>query len=1444
MFIKKSQFTQERLNIKLSKNSFKSKKQSELKMIGKSESQNTEEKLTFAIDANADIILSNINLALINPESLGNKVLLTLQPATTEKLPIIITDDVNKKGPQTQETFESYSALRNYVFGNASADFNKMFSDVKFKGGCKEADIVASKHKDDYATITKEQILNELHEEYLKSGSTNETENSTKLNNETSKTEGKNNASDNTQKFDTTVYSEGIILGAHGLSRGILKDCFYKLSDNVYVLNPEGVKHRFPKSNISTLDDLVKAYKNNEMVYTESELKGRFFTKYPEHIDFMFKKNEDGTYSLDKEKLAIGNLPTSDIERLAELSDFDIQNQFYEKTRKANASKEMISGSEIKKNIEYYVELYKRSFKKVINTCDSDMLNKALEAVTSQLQISDNQNYNLSDICSKFDSLLNDYITGRNKSSVNVNGEIDEAVAQGGAQDCWLIAGVLALNNTPNGKQILKNSISVNQDGSVTVKFAGVNAEYTISYEEMKLYDNEASFSTKRIVSYSSGDNDLLAIELAVKKLKNDIDNGKVVLDVDAGSYEGNRANTLDGGYAQQLLYFLTGNTSITKTVDIPNNASDSTVKTTLSQGLTTSEVNAFLNAQTGSNSALTFSMYYSDKSAKCTDGSTFSVKLGDSGHTYAITNVDKNKKTVTFVDPSNSTKSYTMTWDEFAKMGIGMLSSTVINSSKVEVTSKSRNFDADTIIAQLYTNSESASDKATSQNDFTVKLFDADSDLYKVSLALIKNIYAGAEDLTKFQDILLQIAADSNFTPDNYVRALAEKLLSGEFEKEVDKQNQTKDMYASVVSGYLSSLNDDGAIDIGDFIQCLTKAGFSKDEMSPILDVFATTLYSVLLTQNKDLSQQDFTTMLYGGSLKASDINKVIKKTVGTQTGIALKEALSKEISNAVNSVMTSATAGAIASSIYSADILNIMDIINGKQDYDGHVTIDGKDYDMSAYAWNKLVEEKNSDPKAIYDSLKNTKPESETPDYNIETSNGNTIPTFINDSDDNGGTVSWVDNNGKQHKIEYKQSEKDDQTHYTIYGENATIEIKENEDGFGYIITIMDNNGNKTVKNIGNNLDIEQLICGYAIDTNYDGYNEDGLNANGYNRYGFNADGIHEKTGKNYDENDLDADGNNVITGTKFGKDGYNRDGFDINGMHKNGTKYDDKGYDVNGFDKDGYDKDGFNKFGFDKNCCDRDGKKLTYQEMIALITKHFYKNTTSSTNTSVPETKSVINVFENNNNNNTSKDMTTSDPNVASIKPTYTRYNGKDVKTGEVISYKDGRVFYYDIDPETGKKTLAGIKGTDGVTVYLTPNSVPYAVKTASGTYMSYADYLATDSSSTAFNTQMSEWLPFISALNAVGNTELANALKAWVENGCNGNFNWGTSGSSSSSNGNNSSGITTGGYCPDGSWSPIAGSGWGSVMDGVIGVGGHGGTPVLGGGGGRPENNSYH
>ncbi len=86
----------------------------------------------------------------------------------------------------------------------------------------------------------------------------------------------------------------------------------------------------------------------------------------------------------------------------------------------------------------------------------------------------------------------------------------------------------------------------------------------------------------------------------------------------------------------------------------------------------------------------------------------------------------------------------------------------------------------------------------------------------------------------------------------------------------------------------------------------------------------------------------------------------------------------------------------------------------------------------------------------------------------------------------------------------------------------------------------------------------------------------------------------------------------------------------------------------------------------------------------------------------------------------------------------------------------------------------------------------------------------------------------------------NPELCAAFLAWVNGGEQGNFHWQASSSSSNhtpswygSTGAGTDGPHNGGWCPDGTWSPVADGSdfWGDIMGDVIGVGGHGGGIAL-------------
>ena len=87
------------------------------------------------------------------------------------------------------------------------------------------------------------------------------------------------------------------------------------------------------------------------------------------------------------------------------------------------------------------------------------------------------------------------------------NGKIDADFSQGYIGDCWLLASIKAIANSPKGLKILNDSIKVNGDQSVTVTLKGVDKKYTFSKNEIE-----------RSSHLSTGDLDVRVIEMAVNK--------------------------------------------------------------------------------------------------------------------------------------------------------------------------------------------------------------------------------------------------------------------------------------------------------------------------------------------------------------------------------------------------------------------------------------------------------------------------------------------------------------------------------------------------------------------------------------------------------------------------------------------------------------------------------------------------------------------------------------------------------------------------------------------------------------------------------------------------------------------------------------------------------------------------------------------------------------
>lgn len=135
----------------------------------------------------------------------------------------------------------------------------------------------------------------------------------------------------------------------------------------------------------------------------------------------------------------------------------------------------------------------------------------------------------------------------------NSDGIIDDT-KQGDERTCWLLSGINALRTTEKGREIIKNSIRQNDDGSVTVYLNGVNKSYTYTAEDI-VFNKE---------KYNTGDDDMNLLVMAIgdfryEKILNETNKDNT------GDYEFWVANTatlddtLNGGLLDEAIYYMTG---------------------------------------------------------------------------------------------------------------------------------------------------------------------------------------------------------------------------------------------------------------------------------------------------------------------------------------------------------------------------------------------------------------------------------------------------------------------------------------------------------------------------------------------------------------------------------------------------------------------------------------------------------------------------------------------------------------------------------------------------------------------------------------------------------------------------------------------------------------------------------------------------------------------
>jgi hypothetical protein len=252
--------------------------------------------------------------------------------------------------------------------------------------------------------------------------------------------------------------------------------------------------------------------------------------------------------------------------------------------------------------------------------------------------------------------------------NTHLNGKISNT-KQGAVQDSWLLAGLNSLARTKEGKKIITNSMRVNDDDSITIKFKGIDREYNVTRKELK--DANKAYITRigddgKVKGfkkkYSKGDGDVLAFELALEKYHQDLKDGVVQPSENVPSYvtalPDENKDLLSSGSSKQFLYLLTGkecsqidtqtakSSSNDKSADVFNMYSKSYLNKFLEDyGKNPDKYYATVNLTKGDGEKLVLR-----------DKHMMKVAL-DTANTYSIKSIDS--KYVTLVNPKQSSHEY-----------------------------------------------------------------------------------------------------------------------------------------------------------------------------------------------------------------------------------------------------------------------------------------------------------------------------------------------------------------------------------------------------------------------------------------------------------------------------------------------------------------------------------------------------------------------------------------------------------------------------------------------------------------------------------------------------------------------------------------------------------------------------------------------------------------
>ena len=321
-------------------------------------------------------------------------------------------------------------------------------------------------------------------------------------------------------------------------------------------------------------DNKKQEFKKNKEISSVFKT-GYMKTKKGSYLDKngnMFVENMHGKYLWPKQdigyNLAYEMAKVYGYERtpISELSVFyDKENKKYvswskeDNAFKNSAVTDVANGGYYIENEKAYRMLYQGREEVPVETfyANKNGLNKYGKNLYYKNDYSYNTHYYKWDNDSKTFSEFGYAVDFKKMQASKADGKIDNFI-QGNIGDCWLLSTINGLKKSEKGRKLLEKSLKIDDDNNITVTLQGPKKTYKITGEEMD------SIMKDRNYHYSIGDKDVVAIEIAFERFRQEIAESSPHFRVSnmynyyhRPQFDGDMA--LEGGHNYNALHVLTG---------------------------------------------------------------------------------------------------------------------------------------------------------------------------------------------------------------------------------------------------------------------------------------------------------------------------------------------------------------------------------------------------------------------------------------------------------------------------------------------------------------------------------------------------------------------------------------------------------------------------------------------------------------------------------------------------------------------------------------------------------------------------------------------------------------------------------------------------------------------------------------------------------------------